>query len=106
MKAKQLQELPEWIDEFIWEQFKLHRKQMRKKMTNYAEYLIVEKLSKFRDEGYDPNELLNIAIEKSWMSIYIPHDMKKIKTRGGFGLDPDQQMEIAMKDLDKGKYVN
>ena len=66
-----------------------------------------EKLRKFREEGYDANELLDLAIERGWQSVFIPPDMKKNKTRGGYaGLDPDQQMEIAMKDLKKGKYVN
>ena len=105
--TKCLEELPEWIDEFRWEQFKIHRNQMRKKMTSYAEFLMVEKLRKFREEGYDANELLDLAIERGWQSVFIPPDMKKNKTRGGYaGLDPDQQMEIAMKDLKKGKYVN
>ena len=104
--TKCLEELPEWIDEFRWEQFKIHRNQMRKKMTSYAEFLMVEKLRKFREEGYDANELLDLAIERGWQSIWVPKAMQKVKTRGGFGLDPDQQMEIAMKDLKKGKYVN
>ena len=103
--SKCLEELPEWIDEFRWDQFKIHRKSMRKKMTNYAEYLIVEKLRQFKEQGYNPNELIDIAIEKGWQSVFIPHDMKKIKTRGAWGLDPDDQMRKALSDLKKGKDV-
>ena len=102
--SKCLEELPEWLDEFRWDQFKIHRKSMRKKMTDYAEYLIVEKLRKFKDEGYDPNQLIDIAIEKGWQSVFIPHNMKKSKIRGNWvGLDPDHQMQIALQDFKKGK---
>ena len=103
--TKCLEELPEWIDEFRWDQFKIHRKSMRKKLTDYAEYLLVEKLRKFREQGYDPNELIDHAILQGWQSVFIPHDMKKNKTRGGWGLDPDHQMQIALEEFKKGKDV-
>tara|TARA_R100000365_G_C2670571_1_gene19955 strand:+ start:51 stop:374 length:324 start_codon:yes stop_codon:yes gene_type:complete len=103
--TKCLEELPEWIDEFRWDQFKIHRKSMRKKLTDYAEYLLVEKLRKFREQGYDPNELIDHAILQGWQSVFIPHDMKKNKTRGAWGLDPDHQMQIALEELKKGKDV-
>ena len=104
--TKCLEELPEWIDEFRWDQFKIHRKSMRKKLTDYAEYLLVEKLRKFREQGYDPNELIDHAILQGWQSVFIPHDMKKNKTRGGYaGLDPDHQMQIALEEFKKGKDV-
>ena len=103
--SKCLEELPEWIDEFRWDQFKIHRKSMRKKLTDYAEYLLVEKLRKFREQGYDPNELIDHAILQGWQSVFIPHDMKKNKTRGAWGLDPDHQMQIALEEFKKGKDV-
>lgn len=103
--SKCLEELPEWLDEFRWDQFKIHRKSMRKKMTNYAEYLLVEKLRKFKEQGYDPNELIDHAILQGWQSVFIPHDMKKSKTRGGWGLDPDHQIQQATDDFLKGKNV-
>ena len=104
--TKCLEELPEWIDEFRWDQFKIHRKALGpKKMTDYAEYLIVERLRKFKEEGYDPNILLDVAIERGWKGIFIPHDMKKNKTRGAWGLDPDHQIQIALEEFKKGKDV-
>ena len=103
--TKCLEGLPEWIDEFRWDQFKIHRKSMRKKLTDYAEYLLVEKLRKFREQGYDPNELIDHAILQGWQSVFIPHDMKKNKTRGAWGLDPDHQMQIALEEFKKGKDV-
>ena len=40
-----LTELPEWIDPEVWEQYQIHRKAIKKNMTNYAEYLCVKQLN-------------------------------------------------------------
>ena len=101
--------LSSWLDAERWEEFQEHRKAIDrgKKMTPYAEWLIVRKLLRFKEEGYDPNELIDTAIERGWKSIFIPQEMKNsVNKKGWRGLDNDEQMQIAMEDLKKGKYVN
>tara|TARA_R100000781_G_scaffold23874_1_gene17568 strand:- start:751 stop:1104 length:354 start_codon:yes stop_codon:yes gene_type:complete len=98
-----------WLDAERWGEFQSHRKSIDrgKKMTPYAEWLIIRKLLRFKEEGYDPNELIDIAIERGWKSIFVPQDMKRGNNKKGWrGLDNDEQMQIAMKDLEKGHYVN
>ena len=98
-----------WLDIERWEEFQSHRKSIDrgKKMTPYAEWLIIRRLLRFKEKGYDPNELIDTAIERGWKSVFLPQDMKKSNNKNGWrGLDNDEQMQIAMDDLNKGKYVN
>ena len=104
---KFLDELPEWIDPVVWEQYQIHRKTIKKPMSDYAEYLCVIKLEKAKEQGHDPNELINTTIEKGWQGIVVPDKPANQipKTRGAWGLDPDHQMQIALEELKKGKHV-
>ena len=106
---KFLDELPDWIDPVVWEQYQIHRKTIKKPMSDYAEYLCVKKLEKAKDNGHDPNELINTTIEKGWQGIVVPDkpagQPAMAKTRGGWGLNPDYQMQIALEGLKKGKDV-
>ena len=100
------------IDRFTksWEEFKEHRKLLGKnKILNHlSTKKIINKLIGFKEQGYDPNEIIDAAIENGWTSVFVPSEMKqeKSKTRGGWaGLDPDHQMQIALEDFKKGKDV-
>lgn len=52
-----------------WNKFKEHRKKVKAPMTPYAEKLMLEKLSGYKDQGYDPGDCINITIEKGWKDI-------------------------------------
>ena len=102
--------IPDWIKPEIWEEFKEHRKLLGKnKILNHlSTKKIINKLIGFKEQGYDPNEIIDAAIENGWTSVFVPSEMKqeKSKTRGGWvGLDPDHQMQIALEELKKGKDV-
>ena len=103
-----LAELPEWIDPEVWEQYQIHRKAIKKNMTNYAEYLCVKQLAKARENGHDPNELINTTIEKGWQGIVVPDrpaGQSKISEHRGQWLNPDHQMLKALEELKGGKNV-
>ena len=106
---KFLDELPDWIDPVVWEQYQIHRKTIKKPMSDYAEYLCVIKLEKAKEQGHDPNELINTTIEKGWQGIVVPdkpaNQSKIAETRGGWGLNPDHQMLKALEELKGGKDV-
>ena len=103
---KFLDELPDWIDPIVWEQYQIHRKTIKKPMSDYAEYLCVKKLEKAKDNGHDPNELINTTIEKGWQGIVIPDKpVNQIPKNRGAWLNPDYQMQIALEGLKKGKDV-
>ena len=107
--SKEPEDIPEWINPDLWDEFKEHRKILgkHKALNHLSTKRIINKLTKFREEGYDPNKILDVAIENGWTSVFITSEMKqdKTKTRGGWGLDPDHQMQIALADFEKGKDV-
>lgn len=72
-------ELPNWLDEKTWEEFKLHRKNIKKKMTPQAEKLTIKKLDKFRQSGNDPTSVLEESIANGWQGIFELKEKSKIK---------------------------
>lgn len=64
--------LPPWIDPVVWAAFKEMRAKIRKPMTRYAEERIIAKVSKLRDGGDDPNEVLDQSTEHSWQGVFSP----------------------------------
>ena len=64
-----------------WNDFLEHRVGMKSPMTKRAQELLISKLSKHRDEGFDPTTLLETAIIKTWKSVYPSGNGKTKKTR-------------------------
>jgi len=70
---------PDWLNQKLWNEFKAHRRRIGKPMTPHAEKLNINKLEKFMEQGHQPDDLINMAIEKGWQGIYPP----KNKGQGG-----------------------
>jgi len=103
-----LEELPDWIDPIVWEQYQIHRKTIKKPMSDYGEYLCIIKLKKAKEQGHDPNELINTTIEKGWQGIVIPDKpagQNELAKHRGQWLNPDHQMLKALEELKGGKNV-
>jgi len=63
------QRLPYYIDAIVWEHFKQHRITIKKKMTPHAEELMIKALSRAKDDGVNPNDLLNAVMVNGWQGI-------------------------------------
>ena len=100
-------EIPDWLDKTVWKEFKNHRNRLRKPMTPYAEHKVMLRLDKARNEGFDPNSLLDEAIEKGWQTVYPkPHHLSRINDPNaappmyrGSVLNPDYQEWLANKEF-------
>ena len=68
--------LPFWLPQETWEQFVLMRKQNKKPMTPHAAELMIKKLGKFKDQGFDVKELLEKSIVNCWQDVYEPKEQK------------------------------
>lgn len=79
-------DFPDWLDKDLWRDFREHRRKLRKPMTDRAEALLVERLAKYKEEGYNPTNLLKTAIERGWLTVYKPKD------RNGTPIPPQAQM--------------
>jgi hypothetical protein len=63
-------ELPDWIDKKIWDAYLEMRRGRGKAPTQYAIEQIARSLTAFREQGQDPNEILNQSIINSWIGVF------------------------------------
>ena len=103
------QRLPDYIDPVVWEHFKEHRKTIKKKMSPRAEELMSSALGRAKDDGVDPNELLDAVIANGWQGIGnksnqyngIKKNAEPAKYNRQF-LNPEYQMNLAEKEFLNG----
>jgi hypothetical protein len=62
--------LPDWIKQETWDAFLEMRKRIKKPLTDYGCQVAIKKLRKLKDEGQNPNEILDASIMNSWQGIY------------------------------------
>jgi len=104
------QRLPQYIDPLVWEHFKEHRVLIKKKMTPRAEELMIKALSKAKDDGVDPNELLDAVILNGWQGIGnkanqyngIIKNTKPTENNRQY-LNTSQQMDLARKEFENDR---
>lgn len=66
--------IPEWLEKDLWEDFKEHRRKLRKPMTSRAEDTIIKKLTWLKEQGCNPKHLLLTAIERGWLTVFEPKE--------------------------------
>jgi uncharacterized protein YdaU (DUF1376 family) len=80
--SKEKEILPDNLDPELWEEYKTHRKQMKKTLTEIATKRALIKLSKMTD----PNLALTNSMENGWTGIHPPDGKdprrKKLTPRG------------------------
>jgi hypothetical protein len=59
--------LPDWIPEDVWEDYKEHRKKLRKPMTGRAQEMAVRDLERI---GGDPVAIIHQSIAKGWAGLF------------------------------------
>ena len=65
-------ELPSWLPETHWKDFIEFRSFIKKPMTEKAKQLMLSKLQKIKDNGFDPILAMNTSIANNWSDIYEP----------------------------------
>lgn len=68
--AKVSIQLPDWLPEATWEDFRIHRKRLKAPMTPRGEELTIAKLGRLKDQGYDAVKVLERSIEHGWKGIF------------------------------------
>jgi len=73
-------ELPDWLPKETWEEFKQHRKEMKKPMSTLAQKKTIAQLDKMRVNGQDIVSVINQSIANGWQGIF------ELKSQGsGYG---------------------
>ena len=87
---------PQWLDLEIWDEFKKHRKKVKKPMTEFAEKKMLIKLGKLKDEGHDPNKLLEESLINGWQGVFEPKKQAQPKY-----LSADERARLNTSWLDE-----
>lgn len=66
--------LPPWVPVDAWIGYLDMRAKIRKPMTEYAVRLAIDKLWKFKEQGYDPKSILEQSILNSWQGLFPVRD--------------------------------
>ena len=91
---------PGYLNNDIWKEFKAHRKHIKKPMTKRAETLMLNKLEKLSEKGYNVNEILETAITNGWQGIVIPKEIPKKVNHNG------EEVRIPSKYLGNSTILN
>lgn len=62
--------LPDWVDPKAWEAYKRMRVKIRKPLTPEAEVTAISKLKQLKEEGHDPNKVLEESVFHSWQGLF------------------------------------
>ena len=65
-----LQEFPSYISGEIFQEFVKMREMKKKPMTPYAMKLTIDKLGRLKEQGHDPNKILEVAIANCWTGVW------------------------------------
>jgi len=71
--------IPDWMPTEAWEAYLLMRKKKKKEATEYAQKLLIKKLTVWKAEGRDILEILENSIINSWTDLYLVKHDKDIK---------------------------
>ncbi len=62
--------LPDWLPVKIWNDFVQYRRQKKQPLTNHAMELAIKKLAEFRQQGNDPEKVLQQSIMNGWTGVF------------------------------------
>jgi len=95
-------ELPEWLSQDLWEQFKEHRVFIKSKLSLKAEQINLNKLIELHNQGHDHKKLIEESIAHNWKSFYEPKNGNHPLT-GKFSPNTIQTIENLQKFIERGK---
>jgi len=64
--------IPDWLPENVFISFIEHRNGINKPLSKLGAKLLITKLTKIREDGFDPVECINTAIEACWTTVWPP----------------------------------
>ena len=63
-------ELPEWLDGTLWNDYLEMRKSIKKPATLKAQKIAINKLVEFKEQGSNPNAIVEQSIMNSWQGLF------------------------------------
>lgn len=98
-------EIPLWIDRNLWEEFLKVRKSLKAVHSEIALKSIIKKLTEYKAEGYNPNEIILKSIRSSWKDVFKPSSKEsQIEAKEGAKSDEEVWKEIENDPKRKNSY--
>jgi hypothetical protein len=63
-------DFPSWLKKDAWDEFREHRRNIKKPMSLLAEKKLLSKLEILKNEGQDPYEIINESIINGWSGLF------------------------------------
>ena len=63
-------DMPPWLKGKTWDEFLIVRKKLKAPNTDHAIGLLIAKLSRMKNEGGNPEEIINQSIENGWKGVF------------------------------------
>ena len=63
-------ELPPWLPPDLWDEFLEHRIKLKSPMTDLAQKRAINAVSKLRDQGHDPDEVIGQSVMNGWKGLF------------------------------------
>jgi len=86
--------LPDWLDQELWSEYKRYRSNGKNKFTPYAQQLAIKKLTKLREDGNDPNEVIQQTMVCNWSGFFPLKSDKSKQSNLPKGYDPNWRDKI------------
>lgn len=65
--------LPDWVSKSSWDAFTEIRKNKRNPIRTQRQFdLLIKELAGLRVQGFDPTEMIDLAVMRGWQSFYAP----------------------------------
>lgn len=65
-------DLPDWLPDDAWANWVSYRKAAKKPLTERAVSLSIRELDKLREQGHQPQDVIDNAILRGWQGLYAP----------------------------------
>lgn len=97
--------LPDWLPNEVWEEFKQHRKQLKKPMSDLAQKKSIKQLEKMRSEGQDVVEVIEASIANGWQGLFNIKSQGESHGKGNsnFGTGRKEKFDSTQWLLDRAK---
>lgn len=82
-------ELPVFLNKEVWQDWVAHRKAMKKPLTPQAIKIQLNNITRWHNEGFSVNEIINTTIGRNWQGLEYGYDEVKKRTTQSTLFDKD-----------------
>jgi len=102
-EEKKEAEYPEWLDRFLWKEYKIYRTAIKSPLTPFAEQLSLTALKEQMDAGYKQSDVINQTIQSGkWKSFFPVKNKQAEKTYPVSDFGDDLFLKQAFEFLGPG----